>query len=601
MIEFLKKNVFIIILFFITLLIGFLTFLTFINRSFIELSSNNLQYLLILNIFLLFLLFLFIFVEIRRSIKSDIDKDGLKSNKKYITYFSLFTLIPSILISIFSLFLFSYALEKYLDKKITTVVNNSYELAKSYVEEVRNKIESDIILTAFDTNKSAKFLNDNPKEYLRFLRTQKLIRGLDEIHLINKDKKLLFTTLENKKNYKPPVDKALNLVLDDDRPLKITNAPANISAAIMRLQSFDDRFIYVVKYLDKDISNYLTESQEAINFYYTVEEKSTGIKISFAIIYIIIVTLLLFLSISIAIRFSSRFFRSINNLILASTSIGEGNLNIKVPELKTDKDLEVLNKNFNSMISRLKNQQNKLIINERHAAWGNLARKLAHEIKNPLTPIQLTIDRIKNKYADQINTNEKQNFNENLKIINNQIKQIENLVNEFSDFARMPKPIFKRNDLISILKENIKLLSEIDKSININLTNNDNKIFLNCDKEQVSRVFFNLIKNSIESIHQKGKKVVNFTKIISIEIHNYDDHIIITLIDNGIGFDKITNNIEDILNPYFTTKKNGTGLGLSIVNKIINDHNGNLEFIPQPNGAKIKIYFKLDGNRNLNS
>ena len=601
MIEFLKKNVFIIILFFITLLIGFLTFLTFINRSFIELSSNNLQYLLILNIFLLFLLFLFIFVEIRRSIKSDIDKDGLKSNKKYITYFSLFTLIPSILISIFSLFLFSYALEKYLDKKITTVVNNSYELAKSYVEEVRNKIESDIILTAFDTNKSAKFLNDNPKEYLRFLRTQKLIRGLDEIHLINKDKKLLFTTLENKKNYKPPVDKALNLVLDDDRPLKITNAPANISAAIMRLQSFDDRFIYVVKYLDKDISNYLTESQEAINFYYTVEEKSTGIKISFAIIYIIIVTLLLFLSISIAIRFSSRFFRSINNLILASTSIGEGNLNIKVPELKTDKDLEVLNKNFNSMISRLKNQQNKLIINERHAAWGNLARKLAHEIKNPLTPIQLTIDRIKNKYADQINTNEKQNFNENLKIINNQIKQIENLVNEFSDFARMPKPIFKRNDLINILKENIKLLSEIDKSINIKLTNNDNKIFLNCDKEQVSRVFFNLIKNSIESIHQKGKKVVNFAKIISIEIHNYDDHIIITLIDNGIGFDKITNNIEDILNPYFTTKKNGTGLGLSIVNKIINDHNGNLEFIPQPNGAKIKIYFKLDGNRNLNS
>ena len=601
MIEFLKKNVFIIILFFITLLIGFLTFLTFINRSFIELSSNNLQYLLILNIFLLFLLFLFIFVEIRRSIKSDIDKDGLKSNKKYITYFSLFTLIPSILISIFSLFLFSYALEKYLDKKITTVVNNSYELAKSYVEEVRNKIESDIILTAFDTNKSAKFLNDNPKEYLRFLRTQKLIRGLDEIHLINKDKKLLFTTLENKKNYKPPVDKALNLVLDDDRPLKITNAPANISAAIMRLQSFDDRFIYVVKYLDKDISNYLTESQEAINFYYTVEEKSTGIKISFAIIYIIIVTLLLFLSISIAIRFSSRFFRSINNLILASTSIGEGNLNIKVPELKTDKDLEVLNKNFNSMISRLKNQQNKLIINERHAAWGNLARKLAHEIKNPLTPIQLTIDRIKNKYADQINTNEKQNFNENLKIINNQIKQIENLVNEFSDFARMPKPIFKRNDLINILKENIKLLSEIDKSINIKLTNKDNKIFLNCDKEQVSRVFFNLIKNSIESIHQKGKKVVNFAKIISIEIHNYDDNIVITLIDNGIGFDKITNNIEDILNPYFTTKKNGTGLGLSIVNKIINDHNGNLEFIPQPNGAKIKIYFKLDGNRNLNS
>ena len=171
----------------------------------------------------------------------------------------------------------------------------------------------------------------------------------------------------------------------------------------------------------------MSESQEAINFYYNVEEKSTGIKISFAIIYIIIVSLLLFISITIAIRFSSRFFRSINNLILASTSIGQGNLNIKVPELKTDKDLERLNKNFNSMINRLRYQQEKLIINERHEAWGSLARKLAHEIRNPLTPIQLTIDRIKNKYSGSLSEDEKNKFQENLKIIDNQIKQIENL------------------------------------------------------------------------------------------------------------------------------------------------------------------------------
>ena len=595
MLEFLKKNIFIIILSSITLFIGFLTFLTFIDRSFVELNQDNLQYLLILNIFLLFCLFVFVFIEIKRSIKNDIDKDGLTSNKRYITYFSLFTLIPSVLISVFSLFLFSFALEKYFDKKVTTVVNNSYELAKSYVEEVRNKIESNIILTAFDTNKSAKFLNDNKSEYTRFLRTQKLIRNVDEIHIINQNKDLLFSTLENYDNYKPPVDKALNLVLDDDRPLKITNAPENISAAIMRLQSFDNRFIYVIKYLDKDISNYLAESQEAINFYYTVEEQSTGIKISFALIYIIIVTLLLFISITIAIRFSSRFFRGINNLIFASTSIGKGDLNIKVPEVKTDKDLEILNKNFNSMISRLKNQQEKLIINERYEAWGNLARKLAHEIKNPLTPIQLTIDRIKNKYSNQFSNDEKRGFEENLRIINSQIKQIENLVNEFSDFARMPKPIFKKNNLVELLIENIKLLSQIDKSIKIKFTNNSKIITLNCDKEQINRVFFNLIKNSIESIQDKSDKSPDFLKKISIEILSYNDHIIFKLTDNGIGFDKIKNNISKILNPYYTTKKNGTGLGLSIVNKIVNDHNGELSFFSIPNGARIEINFKKNG------
>ena len=302
--DFFKKNLFIIVIFLITLFVGFFTFLTFIDKSSIELNQQNLQYLLVLNIFLLILLLGFIFLEIKKSIKSDIDKDGLTSNKKYITYFSLFTLIPSILISVFSLFLFSFALEKYFDNKVTTVVNNSYELAKSYIQEVRNKVEADIVLIAFDTNKSEKFLNDNPDEYLRFLKTQKIIRDIDEIHIIDQNKNLLFTNLNNRSEYIPPMDEALKLVLRDDRPLKIINAPENISAAIMRLQAFDNRFLYVVKYLDKKISHYLTESQEAINFYYTVEEKSTGIKISFAIIYLIVVTLLLFISITIAIKFS---------------------------------------------------------------------------------------------------------------------------------------------------------------------------------------------------------------------------------------------------------------------------------------------------------
>ena len=209
MVEFLKKNTFIIILSSITLFLGFLTFLTFIDRSFIELNQNNLQYLLILNIFLLFLLFVFIFIEIKRSIETDIDKDGLTANKKYITYFSLFTLIPSIVISIFSLFLFSFALEKYFDKKVSTVVNNSYELAKSYVDEVRDKIQSDIVLIAFDINKGANFLNNNENEYLRFLNTQRLIRGVDEIHIINENKNLLFSSLENTNKYVPPLDLSL--------------------------------------------------------------------------------------------------------------------------------------------------------------------------------------------------------------------------------------------------------------------------------------------------------------------------------------------------------------------------------------------------------
>ena len=587
MAEFIKKNIYIISIFLITLFVGFITFLTFIDKSFIQLSDTNLQYLLLADIFLLLFFFVFVFFEIKKSIKNEIDVEGSKSNKKYITFFALFTLIPSILISIFSLFLFSFALEKYFDKKITTAVNNSYELAKNYVQDVRNKIESDIVLIAFDINKSGNFYQSDPAEFKKFLINQKILRNVDEVHIINNQKKIIMSTLNDFSKFAPPENEAFDLVKQDERPLKIINAFENKSAAILKLPNYKNTYIYIVKYLEEDISKYLTESQEALNFYYTVEDKRTGIQISFIFIYLIVVSLMLFLSVSIAIRFSSRFFRSINNLINASMNIGKGNLDTKVPEIKTDKELEALNKNFNLMIERLKTQQNKLLLTERHEAWENVARKLAHEIKNPLTPIQLIIDRFNSKFSILMNENDKSNFNENLKIINKQIKQIENLINEFSDFARMPKPILKKHDIVKIIKENIFLMNEIDRSIKIDLKTFKEPLDIKCDSEQFNRIFTNLFKNSIESLNEKYSKNPDFSKKIDIEIFKKGDYINVIIKDNGIGFGE--KNLNDLLKPYFTTKKNGTGLGLPIVNKIINDHNGTLKLIQDKLGAKIQI------------
>jgi len=591
MINFIKKNYFIGLIFLITLFLGFVTFLTFIDKSFLKLTDQNLQKLLTGNIVLLLVLFYTIFKEVNTSLKIDVDIRGSKANRKYITFFALFTLIPSILISLFSLFLFSFALDKYLDKKITTAVNNSYEIAKSYTEEARTKTQSEIILIAYDLNKSINFLKTNINQFKSFLNTQKLIRDIDEVHVIEADGTLYLTTLKDISSYKPPQTEALEMVLNDKRPLKIINAYKNQTASIIKLENFEGKYLYIAKYLDERISQYLLESQEALNFYYTVLNKQTGIKISFVFIYLVIVSLLLFLSISIAIKFSSRFFRSINNLIIASSNIGKGNLNTKVPEIKTDKDMEVLNRNFNSMTDQLKAQQEKLIINERHEAWESLARKLAHEIKNPLTPIQLTIDRLKNRYSDKIESEQKEDFIKSLKIIGKQINQIENLVNEFSDFARMPKPILKDNNLVPLIKDNINLIKELDKNIEINFNPNKDEIILNSDNEQLSRVFFNLIKNSIESIQDKKLDNVNFKGKIDIVLNDNASNMDFIISDNGLGFAEFTNNIKDILNPYFTTKEKGTGLGLAIVNKTINDHNGKIDFIPIEDGARIQIIF----------
>jgi len=588
MLNFIKKNLFIVIIFFITLLLGFVTFLTFLDKSFIKLNDQNLQYLLLSNIVLLIIFFLFIFLEVKNSIKSEIVVEGSKANRKYIAFFSLFTLIPSILISAFSLFLFSFAVEKYFDKKITTAVNNSYRIAQNYVSDVRNKIESDITLIAFDLNKNINIYDNNKKQFANFLNTQRLLRDVDGIFLINNKGKLIFLNSIKKNLYQSPSKEALKMVENDNRPLKILNAYENTSAALMRLSNYENTFVYVVKLLDPKISKYLTQSRDALSFYYTVQEKRTGIKISFAIIYMIVVTLLLFLSISIAIRFSSRFFLSINNLISASNNIGKGNLNSKVPEIKTDKELEKLNKNFNLMIDRLKTQQNKLLTNERHEAWENVARKIAHEIKNPLTPIQLIIDSLKNKYTDLLDEDNKKSFNEKVKTINKQVKLIEQLVNEFSDFARMPKPILKKINLYKVINDSLNLMKINDDSITINFKCSD-KIFITADSEQINRVFINLIKNSIESLNEKRQKGTDFDKKIIIEINEINDYIEIFIIDNGTGFKN--KNLSEVSKPYFTTKKNGSGLGLSIVVKIINDHNGTIDFLDYDKGAKIKLTF----------
>ena len=247
MLSFLKRNLFITILFLLSLFVGFLTFLTFIDKSFIELSEKNLQTLLIINSILLFILLILIYLEISSSFKKNINLRGSVANKKYIIFFSLFTLIPSFLISVFSLFLFNFALDKYLDKKITTAVNNSYEIAKKYVDEKRNKIESDIVLVAYDLNKFSNLFFKNPNQFKQYLNTQKILRNIDHLYLINNKGELILSADDG--YYFPIEEKALKMVLNDERPLKIINAFENKSAAIIKLSNYENTYLYVIKFL----------------------------------------------------------------------------------------------------------------------------------------------------------------------------------------------------------------------------------------------------------------------------------------------------------------------------------------------------------------
>ena len=571
---------------FLCVLLGVFTFITFINQNFIFLNEDNLQYLLIVDVTLL-VVFLILLVRETSKLFSQYTskKTGSKTSINYVVQFSLFAFIPSLIIAIFSLVLFNVGLQKYFDQRITSAVNNSYQVAKNYIEESKKSVETDIYLISLDLNRYSEVFFSNPKRFSNIVRAQKNLRKVDELYLIDSSGTILLSDTSNPEDqFIIPSEEIFDKTLEGNL-VSVDRSKENKTAYIVKLSNFIDTYLYISKNIQPQLLQYLDETEEAVNFYYTVENNRTGIKITFAIIYIIVVSLLLFLTIVLAITFAGRLTKPIINLISASQSISKGKLDSRVPEIEADEEIKTLNKNFNKMIDRLKKQQEKLLDAERYSAWETVARKLAHEIKNPLTPIQLSIDGLRDKYASRLK-DENNNFVNYLQTINRQIKDIEKLVNEFSDFARMPSPILKKISLLKVIDRAVQFYKMSDKNLDLKLKSHSKENYsIKGDEEQLYRVFLNLIKNSIEAIQEKKQKDHNLQGKISVEIVRNNEYIVIKMLDNGSGF----NDIKNITKPYYTTKKDGTGLGLPIVSKIINEHNGDINFLKNPKGAQIEI------------
>ena len=587
MIKILKDFRWIIIFSVACILLGVLTFLTFINAGFIPLNEENLQILLLLDLILTLIFFGLIFkASYKIFIKRKQNKVGSQTSTRYITLFSLFTFIPSFLIAIFSLIIFNFGIQKYFDNQITKAVNNSYGLAKNYLEESTKNVTSDVILMSVGINRVSNLFYLNRNQFKNIVQSEKLLRRIDDVYLIDSLGNIIFESSTTNSNFIQPTEENFERSISG-QPVIISSSLNNKTSAMVKLNTLIDTYLYISRNIDPKILNYLADTEQAVNFYYTVESKQTGIKITFAVIYIILVSLLLFLSTSIAISFATRLTKPIVNLISASENISRGLLDTKVPTIETDKEFTKLNKNFNNMIDRLKEQQDKLLLAERYSAWESVARKLAHEIKNPLTPIQLSIDRLQEKYLKKINEGQDE-FKNYLETINRQIKYIENLVNEFSSFARMPSPQFKKINILNVINKAMDFFSMSSKNNFINNTK-ETTLIVNGDVEQLNRVFINLIKNSEESIQEKQIKYPDFKGKIEVEFLLHRDYINIKLYDNGCGLA----NTKKIMTPYFTTKKNGTGLGLPIVNKIINEHMGEFSINNLKNGAVVSITLPL--------
>ncbi|WP_277667697.1 sensor histidine kinase [Novosphingobium lindaniclasticum] len=222
------------------------------------------------------------------------------------------------------------------------------------------------------------------------------------------------------------------------------------------------------------------------------------------------------------------------------------------------------------------------LLDQRTAAWSDVARRIAHEIKNPLTPIQLATERLSRRYRKQIVDNPEL-FEDLTRTIIRQVGELRKMVDEFSSFARLPKPVFRSEDPVALTRQSLFLQEIARPDIDFSFSSDPGIRAIDCDRHQYGQAMTNVLKNAVEAIEAKAKEADgDYRGAICVTVESVPDAILVSIADNGIG---LSQDRERIIEPYVTTREKGTGLGLAIVNKIIEEHGGEMLFMPTPGGG----------------
>jgi two-component system nitrogen regulation sensor histidine kinase NtrY len=224
------------------------------------------------------------------------------------------------------------------------------------------------------------------------------------------------------------------------------------------------------------------------------------------------------------------------------------------------------------------------LLDQRQAAWSDVARRIAHEIKNPLTPIQLATERLKRRYRTQVGDEDRDLFDELTSTIVRQVGDLRKMVDEFSSFARLPKPVFRDEDALDLVRQSVFLQEVAHSGIAFNVASSeliDREV--RCDRHQFGQAMTNVLKNAVEAVEARAAEAQGaFAGEIAVTMRDAGDAVVVVIEDNGIG---LPADRERITEPYVTTREKGTGLGLAIVNKIVDEHGGDMSFASAPSGG----------------
>ncbi len=638
---------------------------------------------------------------------------GSRLHGRLVMLFSLVAVSPTILVAIFSGLFLHLGVEAWFTERVRTVLHESISVASAYLKEHQERIQQEAYVMGRSLDMEAFNLARNPQLLAQAVSAQARVRRFDEALVFERSEDMMrvvaqsqFALLLELSVPSIPIG-ALETAANGDVALLSSENDDRVRA-LVRLNAFPDSYLYVGYYVDPKVIQHQQETSEAVAELERLEGRSSGLEITFSIIFIMVASLLLLAAIWVGLSLATRLARPIMQLIDAAEKVGAGDLAARVPEPEAVDELSSLSRAFNRMTLELQSQQFALIeanrqlderrrftetvlsgvsagvigldgqgnINlpnrsasellglelepliglplgeavaemadlfeaaqrrpdrlaqgeirlmrdhgmrtllvriaperlddevigyvvtfddvtqllsaQRKAAWADVARRIAHEIKNPLTPIQLSAERLKRKYLKEI-TSDKDTFVICTDTIIRQVGDIGRMVDEFSAFARMPAPVMDRHDLRELVRQALFLQRNGAPDITFDADIPTEPLSLYCDSRQVSQALTNILKNAAESIQGRDGGAAEPGRI---RLRLYEDgaHVVIEISDNGRGLplelrDRLTE-------PYVTTRAKGTGLGLAIVKKIMEDHNGDLKLDDLAGkGARVRLIF----------
>ena len=618
--------------------------------------------------------------------------------------FGLLALIPTVSVAIFAGLTVNIGLEGWFSDRVRSVVGSSLSAAQAYEEEHHRDLTADTEALASlieATRQATMFMTDGDIRNVLAQGQSQIQRGLREAYVIDSggtirargERSYLF---DFEKPTADQVTEALELGL-----VVIEDWSNNEFRALVPLDGFADRFLYVTRDVDGSLLALLDETQETARFYQQLENERGRVLFEFGLVYLGFAVILVLAAVWLGLWFAERLSHPVGLLAGAAQRVGAGDLDVRVPEEEGDDEIALLGRLFNQMTRQLKGQRATLLENtgqierrrrlfdsvlssvtsgvvgldpagrvtfvnrsaerlldwheeqaslaltvavpefgalyerlrassseamqeevkvsrggrmenllvrmarrrnaegqpegyvvafddvtelvsaQRMAAWGDVARRIAHEIKNPLTPIQLSAERIKRKFGRQLTEDQATDLEALTGVIVRQTNDLRRIVDEFSKFARMPEPVTRREDLTLMLREAVMLQQAGQPSVRFDVSVPDTPLLAEVDATMLHQALTNLIKNAGEAIESRIKSGVpdGFAPEIRVSLTSAGNRAEVRIADNGIG---LPEDRARLFEPYVTTRDEGTGLGLPIVKKIIEEHGGTLSLEDAP-------------------